>query len=110
MARRNPLEEMKKKYFKGLKIKKIHPWLTYFDCIKCGDEFCREPMYECSEPDNYFTWHHYYRGCTHCFSSNEDFRKYLEDKGYIHTEENFYRKNGFHISCGDITIRQEENL
>lgn len=97
MARRNPFEEKKKRYFDCLRIKKIHPWLIYHDCIKCGDEFCREPMYECTESQFDFSFNIYYTGCTHCFSSKEDFRKYLEDRGCIYTEENFKSRNG-----GDI--------
>ena len=83
MARRNPLEEMKKKYFRGLKIREFHPWSFYYSCIKCGDEFCREKMYECKEHNIFFTYSNYYRGCTHCFNSKDEFRKYLEDEGKI---------------------------
>lgn len=90
MARRNPLEEMKKKYFQNLKISKVHPWLFYHSCIKCGDEFCREPIYECIEPSICFSSErYYYRGCTHCFNSVENFRKYLEDKDKICVENDF---------------------
>lgn len=89
MARRNLLEETKKRYFKNLKFRRIYPWLFYHGCIKCGDEFCREPMYECQEHSIMFTWSKYYRGCTHCFNSKDEFRKYLEDEGMILTEDNF---------------------
>ena len=94
MARRNPLEETKKRYFKNLKIRKIHPWLFYYSCIKCGDEFCREPMYECQEHSIIFTWSNYYMGCSHCFNSKDEFRKYLEDSGTICVESDFIENNG----------------
>ena len=93
MARRNPLEETKKRYFKNLKIRKIHPWLFYHSCIKCGDKFCREPMYECQEPSIIFTWSFYHRGCSHCFNSKDEFRKYLEDSGVICVESDFIENN-----------------
>ena len=93
MARRNPLEETKKRYFQNLKIRKIHPWLFYHSCIKCGDEFCRETMYECRSTNIYLYHDNYYRGCTHCFNNKNDFRKYLEDEGKIYTEDNFREDN-----------------
>ena len=94
MARRNPLGKTKKRYFKNLKFIKIYPWLSFHECIKCGDEFCREPMYECKEisiclPDQLY---HYY-GCTHCFSNKSEFQQYLEDKKIILKEENFETYN-----------------
>ena len=93
MARKNPLEETKKIYFQNLKIRKIHPWLFYHSCIKCGDEFCREPMYECQEPSIIFTWSFYHSGCSHCFNSKDEFRKYLEDSGVICVESDFIENN-----------------
>ena len=93
MARRNPLEETKKRYFKYLNIRKIHPWLFYHECIKCGDEFCREPMYECSEHSAYFSMINYYKGCCHCFNSEEEFRRYLEENKNILVEDDFKEFN-----------------
>ena len=93
MARRNRLEETKKRYFKNLKIRKIFPWFLYHKCIKCGDEFCREPMYECKEHSIIFTWSNYYMGCSHCFISKDEFRKYLEDNGTICVESDFIENN-----------------
>lgn len=89
MARRNPLEERKKEYFKNLKFHIIHPWLLYYKCVKCGDEFCREPMYKCDVTN---IVPQYCTGCTHCFKSKEEFRKYLEDNRMIFTEADFQKK------------------
>ena len=89
MARRNPLTETKKRYFKNLTIRKIHPWLFYHQCIKCGDEFCREPMYECQEENILYSCFTYYKGCSHCFHSKDEFREYLEEEEKILKEENF---------------------
>lgn len=89
MARRNPLIETKKRYFKNLAIRKIHPWLFYHQCIKCGDEFCREPMYECQEQNILYPCFTYYKGCSHCFHSKDEFREYLGEEGKILKEENF---------------------
>ncbi len=89
MAERNPLEVIKKRYFKHLIIKKIYPLLFYKKCIKCGNEFCRESMYKCKEPSIYFLWSKYFTGCTHCFKSKEELKKYLEENGRILTEDDF---------------------
>ncbi len=89
MARRNPVEVAKNKYFRNLKFRKIYPILFYYKCVKCGNEFCREPMYECQERDARFGWSQYYQGCTCCFNNKEGFRKCLEDKQLILTENGF---------------------
>ena len=93
MARRTPLLEVKKKYFKQLSIRKFYPWLVYHKCEKCGDEFCREKMYICDEPTLFFTTNLYTYGCTHCFRSENEFRQYLEDKEIILTKEDFKEYN-----------------
>lgn len=93
MARKNPLEEVKKRYFRNLKIRKIYPLLLYYGCVKCGYEFCREQMYECKERDVIYNWSSYYNGCSHCFKNKDEFRKYLEDKGFIYAESDFVEKN-----------------
>lgn len=89
MARRNPLTETKKIYFKNLTIRKVHPWVFYHQCIKCGDEFCREPMYKCQEQSIFPPWFNYYKGCSHCFHNKEEFHEYFEEEGKILKEENF---------------------
>ena len=89
MTRRNPEEVEKKRYFNGITIRKIYPWLAYHRRVKCGDEFCREYMYECSEPIIGFSMYNYYEGCTHCFNSKTEFRQYLEDHGKIYTKDNY---------------------
>lgn len=94
MARRNPLEETKKRYFKNLKFIKIYSWLFYHDCIKCGDEFCREQMYKCEERSICLNDHlNYYYGCTHCFANENEFRQYLEDNRKILKEKDFETYN-----------------
>lgn len=94
MTRRNPLEETKKRYLKNLKFRKIHPWLFYHECVKCGDEFCREPLYECEEESIFLIdFTNYYYGCSNCFSNENEFREYLEDKEKILKEEDFKTYN-----------------
>lgn len=91
MTKRNPLEEIKKKYFHNLKIRKIHPVFFYHECIKCKNEFCRETMYECQEDSIYFSWFNYYVGCNHCFNSKSDFLNYLEQTNKICSKNNFFK-------------------
>lgn len=84
---------MKKRYFKNLTIRKTYPWLFYHKCVKCGDEFCREIMYECEEKSVYFEWCYRYEGCTHCFKSKDEFKEYLENEGTILKEDDFSEYN-----------------
>ena len=50
-------------------------------------------MYECQEHSIIFTWSNYYNGCSHCFNSKDEFRKYLEDNGTICVESDFIENN-----------------
>lgn len=86
---RDPLEKEKCDYIKGIRIKKFHPFLFYYQCEKCGMEFKNETMYESSSPDPPFTWRNYHIGCSHCFSGKEDFKKWLESKGKLFTYDNY---------------------
>lgn len=90
---RNPIQHAKKRYFDNISIKKIKPLLFYTECNKCGMEYKRETMYECQcplEPRLEIT--NYVRGCSHCFTSKNDFRDYLENNNIIYTDETYDKK------------------
>lgn len=88
--RRNPMNKAIEEYMQGIKVKKIHPRLTYHRCEMCGYEYKKEPMWEARVPLVIFEGHtRYYIGCQHCFQTRDEFRKYLEERGKIYTEESF---------------------
>jgi len=88
--KRNPRDLIKMSYFNNLKIRKFTPWLFYYKCDKCGNEYKRELMYQCSEPSIVgVTWNYYTRGCSHCFANEFEFRKWLEETGKILSERDF---------------------
>lgn len=97
--KRDPIEKEKTDYLKSIQIKKIHPRFFYHRCNKCGYEYKNEMMYECSTSDPPFTWTLYHTGCSHCFGTIEDFRKWLEDRKYIRTYDNY--KTLLQRMCGD---------
>lgn len=86
--KRDPYKEEKIKYFKNISIRKCFP-IFYRECCKCKMEFRWESMYECVYPHYSTNWYIYKQGCNNCFSSKEDFRKFLEKCGSILTEENY---------------------
>lgn len=87
--RRDPYEKAKNDYFRSINIRKIRPRIFYHQCDNCGYEYKNETMYECSTSDPSFAWTNYYVGCTHCFHDKDNFRKWLENKGYIYTHDNY---------------------
>lgn len=48
--RRNPMNKALEEYMQGIKVKKIHPRLTYHRCEMCGYEYKKEPMWEARVP------------------------------------------------------------
>ena len=87
--KRDPNEIQKIKYFKHIWVRRCVP-IFYHKCCKCDMEYRLEPMYECSYEDHLFVdWQNYKYGCTECFSNKEEFRKYLEDEGFLLTKENY---------------------
>ena len=87
--KRNPCEVEKIKYYKNIHIKKCFP-ILYTECCKCKMEYKFESMYECSYMSHIIDWIFYKHGCTECFSSKDEFRKYLENTGTLLTEDNYY--------------------
>lgn len=87
--KRDPKEVIKQKYFKNIRIKKFRPMFLWYSCECCGQQFRREPMFECSELSIAFTRSHHYRGCLNCFKNEEEFRQWLIDNGYLLSEDDF---------------------
>ena len=90
--KRNPIEKRMKEYFGSIRIRKTTPRLFYETCCKCHMEYKKEPMYKCYVSDDYYEMTHRYMGCQECFSSEQDFRAWLEDKKLILTEKDWYYK------------------
>lgn len=68
-------------------IRKTFPVLCYTKCIKCKMEYVREFMYEGSQKFINFSITNYVHGCTHCFNSKDEFKKYVVDQEYLHSED-----------------------
>ena len=85
--KRDPINHIKNKYIANINIREMRP-LYFRRCKKCGLEFKYEKMYECSHSP-YFIMTHYEYGCKECFSSKEDFRRYLENKKVLLKDEDF---------------------
>lgn len=100
--KRNPIEAAKKEYYDSIRFKKIKPRFFFKTCDKCHNEFKKEPMYECSFSDDYFTGvTHYVHGCTECFSSIEEFKTYCHETAIASEEEWQYHGQ----PCKPITRR-----
>jgi hypothetical protein len=86
-VKRDPKQQYIDEHISSIRVKKIYPFLFYHQCLKCGMEYIREPMYECSYRDWFFEHTSYHEGCSNCFSSENDFKKWLQDKKILYTEE-----------------------
>lgn len=84
---RDPRQQYINQHLKSIRIKTIKPLFLYEKCCKCSMEYKRERMYECSFQNAFIDQTNYVQGCSHCFESAEDFRKYLEDNDILYTEE-----------------------
>ncbi len=84
---RDPKEKYVSDCLNSVSIHKFFPILFYYRCDKCGMEYKRELMYECEFRDctTYFVLRN--MGCSHCFFSKNDFRKWLEKTGKLYTKE-----------------------
>ncbi len=88
--KRNPVEASVNEKLRSIKVKTIKPLIFWTRCCKCGNEFKREPMYQCSYEDYCLDHTHYYSGCTHCFKSGDDLVSYLQDNHILYTAEELY--------------------
>lgn len=84
--KRDPKENYVKRHMNSINVRKIKP-IFYCKCVKCGMEYKRETMYECSFLDDWFEYTVEKTGCTECFSSKYDFLKWLQNKNILYTEE-----------------------
>ena len=90
--KRDPKQTYIENHMKSISVNKIFPFLFYCKCEKCGMEYIREPMYECSSKDWLLGKYHYVRGCTNCFSNKKVFTEWLQDNDYLYTEEYLSKK------------------
>ena len=85
---RNPNAYKKRQYYTNIQYRKIRLLIFWEKCDRCGNEFRRETMYELSEPSVIgFSWDYHKRGCSHCFSSIEDFKKWCEENVLLKPED-----------------------
>lgn len=84
---RDPKEKYVNDCLNSISIHKFFPILFYYRCDKCGMEYKRELMYECESRDCMTSFVLRNMGCSHCFSSKNDFRKWLEKTGKLYTKE-----------------------
>lgn len=90
--KRDPKQTCIDNYLNSIQIKKIYPLFFWEKCKKCGMEYRREPMYECiSEihPNADMLWTHI--GCTHCFNSKDNFKKFLQENDILLSEKELKR-------------------
>lgn len=84
--KRDPKENYVQRHMNSIDVRKIKPFF-YRKCAKCGMEYKRETMYECSFLDDWFEHTNIKSGCTECFSSADDFKKWLQKNNILYTEE-----------------------
>lgn len=87
--KQNPYDVAEKNYMRHIYSKKIRPRFSYCQCYKCRQEYKKEPMFKIEAKSYLFTFYHTYYGCSHCFHTIEDFRKYLESQNKLLTHEDF---------------------
>ena len=84
---RDPKEKFVNDCLNSISIHKFFPILFYYRCDKCGMEYKRELMYECEFRDYMSSFVIRKMGCSRCFPSKNDFRKWLEKTGKLYTKE-----------------------
>lgn len=84
---RDPKEKFVNDCLSSISIHKFFPILFYYSCDKCGMEYKRELMYKCEFEDYMTSFVLHRMGCSRCFSSKNDFRKWLAETGKLYTKE-----------------------
>lgn len=90
--KRDPKEKFVADHLNSISIHEFTPIFFYHHCDKCGMEYKRELMYECDFRDYMSSFVIRRIGCSRCFPSKNDFRKWLEETGKLYTRE-FLVKN-----------------
>ena len=85
--KRDPEKQYIKEKMESIRVKKIHPRFFYHTCTKCKFEYRKEHMYQCDWDDSLLINSYTRYGCSHCFDSETQFVKYLQDKGILYNEE-----------------------
>ena len=90
--KRDPKELFIKQHLNSITTKKVKSIFFWHKCEKCGQEFRREPMYECECLDEFLLYSfYYYYGCTNCFSDKNEFIEWLQDTKRVYTRESLER-------------------
>lgn len=92
--KRDPEKQYIKEKMESIRVKKIHPRFFYHTCVKCHFEYKKEQMYQCDWDDSLLIRSYTRYGCSHCFNSETEFVKYLQDNGILYTEETL--KEAYH--------------
>lgn len=85
--KRDPIEAAANEKLRSIKVKTIKPLVLWTRCCKCGNEFKREEMYQCSFEDFFLAQTHYVCGCGHCFESCDEFVDYLRENHILYSAE-----------------------
>lgn len=89
--KRDPEKHYIKKKMDTIRVKKIYPRFFYYPCEKCGFEYKKENMYQCDWEDSRLILSYTRYGRSHCFDSETQFVKYLQDNGILYNEESLKR-------------------
>lgn len=90
---RDPMEKAKQKYQKEIEEKTFTPRFFWQQCVCCGKEYRKIPMYRVRKGYLSFDASSEYNGCSQCFHSSDEFRKWLEENGYLLSEHDFWYLN-----------------
>ena len=111
---RDPKEKFVSDCLNSISIHKFFPILFYYRCDKCGMEYKREVMYECDFRDEITSFVIRRMGYSRCFSSKNDFRKWLEKTGKLYKRESLedYYDHPYMLSSvnGDKSVIFDEDI
>ena len=84
--------DLKQEYLKDHEIKIKRRFLFFPQrCIKCKMDYVREMMYEAIQRDriDYVLPYRFNSvfGCTHCFGTKDELKRYVEDNNYLYSQE-----------------------
>lgn len=97
MRRNKQIIEIER-YLSRIRVVEIKS-LKWHECVKCGSEVKLEPMFRCTYIPRKGIFTESLYGCIDCFSSKQQFRKYLERVGKLETRSELEDK--YIRSCMD---------
>ncbi len=109
--KRDPIDVLEQRYNKNLELKTIKPRFFWHTCDCCSKEFKHTPMYELNKTPLALETNVTYTGCTECFESPQDFKRWLEQKHHILTHDDFvFLKDVLEKKKNKQPITADENL